>query len=440
MASGQPTEPAAPPEPAGAERWNLFWQATSIGQHHGSFPSPYEGTNSLAAHPELFASLTTTVFLGLRLTPGLQLYFDPEIAGGKGFSGVTGIANFPNGELPRVASATPKPYLARLYLTQDFGFGKAREMVSSDQNQLAGERPLKRYSITVGRFTVTDFFDYNRYSHDPRKQFLGWGIMYNGAWDYPADVRGYTWGWMHELHLRKYSFRYASALEPRTANGLRLDRRLLRNRGDIAEAEARYAVRQRPGAARLLAFVHHTNSGSYADALDLAASTRATPDVTATRANGTRKAGVGLNVEQEIAEGVGVFARFGWNDGKTESFAFTAIDRLLNAGVSVSGQRWHRRADTAATALTISGISAVHHDYLAQGGLDFLIGDGALRYGTERIWETYYSARLFKGFFATFDLQHIVNPAYNQDRGPLWAPSLRLHVEVDVRAMLPKQH
>jgi hypothetical protein len=31
--------------------------------------------------------------------------------------------------------------------------------------------------------------------------------MYNGAWDYPADVRGYTWGGVHEFHTRDWSLR-----------------------------------------------------------------------------------------------------------------------------------------------------------------------------------------------------------------------------------------
>ena len=74
---------------------------------------------------------------------------------------------------------------------------------------------MTRYSITVGRFTVTDFFDNNQYSHDPRTQFMGWAVMYNGAWDYPADTRGYTWGWVHEFHTRRWSLRYASAAMPR---------------------------------------------------------------------------------------------------------------------------------------------------------------------------------------------------------------------------------
>ena len=412
------------------ERWNLNFQATSVGQYHGTFRSPYSGAFTLHSDPERDVSLTTTLFLGLRLEKNTQLYFNPEIAGGRGFSGVEGLANSSNGELPRVASATPKPYLARLYLTHDFGFGSAAESVESGQNQLAGERPLRRYTVTAGRFTLTDFFDNNRYSHDPRTQFLGWGVMFNGAWDYPADVRGYTWGWVHDLHVRNWFFRYASAAMPRVANGLRFDRRILRNRGDVFEAEYRYNSHRHPGAIRLLNYENHAVAGNYAQSIRDAERTGAAPDITATRRNGTLKYGFGVNFEQELSEAIGIFGRLGWNDGKTESFAFTAIDRLATVGVSISGQLWHRPLDTAAAELTISGISGVHAVYLARGGYDFLIGDGRLRYGPETIAETYYSTRLFPGFVATFDLQHVANPAYNRDRGPLWIPSIRLHTEI----------
>ncbi len=412
------------------ERWNLDYQATSIGQYHGTFPSPYEGANSLQDYPERDASLTTTLFFGLRLDPNTQLYFDPEIAGGRGLSGVTGIANFPNGEMPRVASATPTPYLARLYLTHDFAFGTATEPVSSGENQLGGERPATRYTVVVGRFTVTDFFDNNSYTHDPRTQFMGWGVMYNGAWDYPADTRGYTWGWMHEFHTRRWSLGYASAAEPKTANGMRFDRRLLRDRSDMFEGELHYRPRGRAGAIRLLSFLNHADAGSYAAALRIANQTESTPDVTATRRIGTLKYGFGINLEQELTKNIGVFARLGWNDGKTESWAFTAIDRLASGGISVSGARWHRPFDTVATALTASGLSAVHAEYLARGGLDFIIGDGTLRYAPEYVSESYYSARLHPGVFATFDLQRVVNPVFNRDRGPAWITSLRLHVEL----------
>jgi len=413
-----------------AERWSLFYQATSIATHHGTFPAPYTGAFSLRSDPESDVSLTMTWFLGLRVAKNTQIYFNPEIAGGRGFSGVNGLANPNNGELPRIGSATPKAYLARSYITQDFGFGNDRENISSSQNQLAGSRPMTRYSITVGRFSVTDFFDNNRYSHDPRTQFMGWAVMYNGAWDYPADTRGYTWGWVHEFHTRRWSLRYGSAAEPKKANGVRFDRRLFRDRGDLFEGEVRYALGGRPGAVRLLGFMLHSDSGSYAEALRLSEQTGSSPDVDATHRAGRLKYGTGVNLEQELTKDVGIFARLGWNDGKTESYAFTAIDRLVSGGASVTGHRWRRPFDVAATALTVSGISGVHALYLARGGHDFLIGDGSLQYSPERVWETYYSARLFRGFFASVDLQHVLNPAYNKDRGPVWIPSLRLHLEL----------
>jgi high affinity Mn2+ porin len=417
-------------QPQAPERWNLFWQATSVGQYHGTFPSPYESQFSLKNHPERDVSLTSTLFFALRLDSNTQLYFNPEIAGGRGFSGVNGLANSSNGELPRVASATPKPYLARLYISHDFGFGNGKESFKSEENQLAGQRPMIRYTVTIGRFTLTDFFDKNRYSHDPRTQFIGWAVMYNGAWDYPADVRGYTWGWAHEFHARNWSFRYASAAMPRVANGLRFDRRILRDRGDVFEGEYRYDIRKHPGAVRALEYLNHAAAGTYSEAILLAKQTGAVPAVTATRRTGTLKYGFGINAEQEITKDIGVFARLGWNDGKTESFAFTAIDRLATGGVSITGKRWRRPFDTVASELTVGGLSRVHAQYLALGGHDFLIGDGRLQYGPEYVSESYYSARLFPGFFASFDLQHVANPAYNQNRGPVWISSIRLHWEL----------
>lgn len=425
------TAAAQPPE--AEERWNLFYQATSIGQAHDNFHAPYSGPLSLNRHAEAEASLTTTLFFGLRLARYTALYFDPEIAGGKGFSNVDGLANASNGELPRVASATPKPYLARLFIAQDFGFGGEMEQTEPDENQLGGARPMTRYTIYAGRFTVTDFFDDNRYSHDPRTQFMGWAVMYNGAWDYPADTRGYTWGWVHEFHTRNWSVRYASAAEPKVANGEFFDRRLFRDRGDIFESERRYSLRKHPGAARLLGFLLHTDSGSYGEALQLAAQNHTAPDINQTLKIGRLKYGFGLNLDQEITQDLGVFGRLGWNDGKTESFAFTAVDRLATVGVSMNGARWGRGGDTVASEVTISGLSAVHADYLAHGGLDFLIGDGALRYGPETIWETYYSSRVNRALTTSLDAQFVANPAYNRDRGPVWVGSLRVHIEVGKR-------
>ena len=411
------------------ERWNLFYQATSIGSYHPGFNAPYSGENSLAPYSERDVSLTSTLFFGFRAASNTIFYFDPELAGGRGFSAVTGLANASNGELPRVAAATPKPYIARLYIQQDFALGDEKENFESDENQLGGTRPAKRYTIVVGRFTLTDFFDSNRYTHDPRTQFMAWGVMYNGAWDYPADTRGYTWGWMHELHLTHWSFRYASAAEPKLANGPRFDRRLFRDRGDVVEAEHRVERTGHPGTVRALAYINHANSGNYGAAVELANATHTTPDINATLKVGTRKYGFGVSADQEITRNFGVFMRLGWNDGKTQDFAFTAIDRLASAGASWTGAQWRRPADAVGTSFTAAGISGAHAVYLARGGLDFIIGDGKLNYAPEYLWESYYNARVVKGVFVGFDAQHYNNPAYNHDRGPVWAFSIRLHLE-----------
>jgi high affinity Mn2+ porin len=405
---------------------------------HDAFPSPYEGPLSLEHHPEHDVSLTTTLFFAARLQRDTVLVFDPEIAGGRGFSGVNGLANPPNGELPRVASATPKPYIARLFIQQDFGFGSEKEHFDSDENQLAGDRPMNRYSIYAGRFSLTDYFDGNNYTHDPRTQFMAWAVMYNGAWDYAADTRGYTWGIVHEFHTRRWTFRYGIAAEPKFANGPQFDRRLFRDHGQQAEIERRYSFRQQDGVIRVLGYDNRAQAGNYGEALRLGAETATTPNVTITDRVGTLKYGVGISFDQAISSDVGVFTRLGWNDGKTQSFAFTAIDRLASGGVSVKGARWKRKEDVLATSLTAGGLSAVHSEYLAAGGLDFLIGDGRLNYAPEYVWESYYSARLMPGFYAAFDVQRDTNLAYNHDRGPVMIYSVRLHIGLGLKPWQPQ--
>jgi high affinity Mn2+ porin len=433
IADTSSSEPANPVQEVERENWNLYYQATSIGDDHGTFHAPYTGPLSLRDYPERDVSITTTLFFTARLEDYTYFVFDPEIAGGKGFSSVNGIADPPNGEIPRVASATPKPYIARLYIQHDFGFGKERDRQESDVNQLGGDRSMNRYSIYAGRFTLTDFFDNNNYSHDPRTQFMAWGIMYNGAWDYPADTRGYTWGLVQELHTRNWSLRYGIAAEAKVANGEQFDRRLFRDHGQVWEAERRYSWRKRDGTIRLLGYDNREQGGTYAEALKLAAASHTTPDVTLTDRVGTLKYGAGISFDQAINSDTGFFTRLGWNDGKTQSFAFTAIDRLASAGISVKGARWRRKYDVVASSLTIGGLSAVHREYLAAGGLDFLIGDGRLNYAPEYVWESFYAARVIPGFYTTFDLQHDTNLAYNHDRGPVNIYSIRLHIALGLK-------
>jgi high affinity Mn2+ porin len=413
------------PATSQTEGWSIHFQATSIGQHHGSFFSPYEGENSLPAHPESRVSLTATIFLTYRVNSWTELVVDPEIAGGKGFGAVTGIAGFPNGEIPRVAAATPTLYAARAYLKNTWALGGGSELVEGGPNQLGGPMPVRRFTLVSGKFAITDFFDYNKYSHDPRRQFMNWSLMSNGAWDYPADTRGYTIGIMQELALRNWSLRAASVMEPTEANGPTFDTRLTKNRGAAVEWEGRYQPLGHSGALRVLGFLNSAHAGTFRDAL----LPDGTTDLAATRRSGTRKYGFGLNLEQEISRDLGGFARYGWSDGKTETWAFTQIDRSVSGGILAQGRRWRRPADTIGVAAVRNYLSGDDRRFLAAGGMGFIIGDGRLHYAPESIVEAYYAWRAAKDWTFTLDYQRVANPAYNQDRGPVSVGTLRVHWE-----------
>jgi high affinity Mn2+ porin len=417
------TKPAD--EPASDSNWSLHFQATSIGQWHGSFRSLYQGENSLPAHPEKRVSLTSTLFLTRRLTRHMEIVVDPEIAGGKGFGEVTGIAGFTNGEIPRVSSATPTPYVARAFLRTSWALGSETENVDNAVHQLGGAMPVRRFTVIAGKFSVTDYFDNNTYSHDPRSQFMNWAIMYNGAWDYPADVRGYTVGALSDLTERRWSLRAASVMEPTMANGPTLDTRVARNRGEVIEWEGRYKPRGRTGAFRALAFANRERAGTYREAISGADTAGLGP----TRRPGMLKYGFGLNLEQSLTPEIGVFSRYGWSDGKTESWAFTEIDRTISGGLALDGKLWKRAKDRIGIAGARNYLSGDHRSFLAAGGMGFIIGDGRLNYGPESIVEAYYSWSLTNWFTVTGDFQHVWDPAYNRDRGPVPVASIRLHLE-----------
>src|ERR1017187_8555375 len=121
---GQEAADATPP--AAETWWSVHFQATPIGQPHGSFPALYSGPNSLPPHPENRVSLTATAFLAAHFGRW-QFVVNPEDAGGEGFGGVTGVAGFPNGEMPRVQKATPTLYLARAFASYTIPFGTENE-------------------------------------------------------------------------------------------------------------------------------------------------------------------------------------------------------------------------------------------------------------------------------------------------------------------------
>ena len=436
-AEGERTFPSAgaPAEAKGlfgknqAAWYSAHAQATVVTQVHNVFPAPYTGPKSLKPSEPAANTMTGTVFYAARLCESerndTQIIFNPETAGGGGFSGTAGVAGFPNGEATRVGVPNPTPYIARLFVRQIFGFGGEREWAPDDENQVAGERDVRRLAVIVGKLAAPDIADDNRYAKDPRTQFLNWVLVYNGAWDYPANVRGYTYGVVLDYnHSKNLSFSYGVFAEPAVANGAAFDWHLRKApQGQVAEMENRYELNGRPGAIRLMTFLNHAHMGNYNEALQLMP---VDPDITKTRSY-RYKYGCGVSFDQELTDDLGCFGRLGWNDGHSESWAYTEIDRTLSVGLVLGGRRWCRPYDRIGLAGILNGISGPHRDYLEAGGLGFIIGDGRLKYDPETILETYYAWQITTGIVVTIDFQEIVNPAYNTQRGPVEVGSVRVH-------------
>lgn len=411
------------------ENWNAKFQATYVWQDKHPFAAAYSGANSLSPYRETSYSFTTTAALGWRPWAGGELYFNPEAAQGVPLSNLTGLGGFTNGEMARTSGPSLTFYRARLFLRQTWGMGGDQEAVESDANQLAGSVDKRRWVLTAGNLSVTDLFDDNAYSHNPRTQFLNWSLMTHGAYDFAADARGYSWGVALEWYYDDWAVRAGRFIQPRQPNQQKLDTRIFQHYGDQVEVEHGHVIGGQPGRVRFLAFRNRAGMSRFADALELAASTGGVPDINAVRTGEKVKYGVGLNVEQAVSPNVGLFARTSWADGRTETYAFTEIDRSLSGGLVVKGSAWGRTQDSLGFGFARNSLSRSHREYLAKGGLGFFIGDGRLNYRAETIVEAFYNLNLTKAVWITLDWQRIQNPAYNADRGPVNVASVRLHTE-----------
>lgn len=416
--------------------WTNHFQFTTIVQSHAGFKSSYSGNNSLADSVQVGATTATaTLYLGHKLWKGAAIYFNPELSGGRGLSSAVGVAGALNGESYRVGATSPAIFIARGYLQQHIALGNTTyENVEDDVNQVADKIPTNRITISAGKFAIGDFFDDNKYSHDPRTQFFNWSLMGNGAWDYPANTRGYTMGLVVELIKPKWAVRISSVAVPRIANAPKMEYKIYKAHSETLEIERKLNINKRKGVIRLLVSNTLSKAPSYTDGLKAIASNNTfLLEVIGGKQEGNtydgKKFGLGYSFEQELTNEIGIFSRASWNDGKHATWAFTEIDQSLSLGISVKGNKWKRPGDVCGLATVINGISNDHKIFLKAGGYGFIIGDGTLNYGQETVIETYYNAHLSKYFWLTFNYQFVKNPAYNKDRGPVHVFGLRGHIE-----------
>lgn len=421
---------------ANLAEWPPWWpqvlgaQITVIEQRLLPLHSPYAGVNSFPAKGDAQVSHTYGLYVGSQVTTHLQAYLDVEMARGTGVNKGAGAGGYPNGDVIRVGSVDlgEDPYIARAYVRYLVPLSDDAEPIHRDIDHLLGDESSTHVEVKAGVLAATDDFDLNRYANSTRTQFMNWALFNNTSWDFAADTRGFSRGLMVAWVTPRWTLRLGSYQMPTKANGNIFDNDLLRARGDNLE------VTLRPNAlgtvVRLLAYANQARMGDYQAALKRARASGTTPSITLDERPGRVKYGFGLNVEQPLADGgeTGAFLRVGWNDGRTETFAFTEVDRHVSAGMQVHGVHWGRPEDQVGVGVAAHWLSPDHRAYLAAGGSGFMLGDGRLTYGVERLFEVYYRWQLGRFVQIGPDFQYIDNPGYNRDRGPASVFSLRLHL------------
>lgn len=432
------------------ETWNAYGQLTFINSWKSNFPAKYTNLNgspnSLLPGQERSFTGSATFFLGLKLWDGGEVYAVPEIISERPLSDLKGLGSvIQNFELQKSGGQQPTTYLSRLFIKQTFGFGGEKQLVTSDPMQLGSTVDSRRLVLRVGNFSILDFFDKNSFSGDLRRQFNNMAFLSYAAYDFAADARGYTWGLVAEYIHDDWSLRFAHAAVPEDPNQLPIDTRIFKYFGHQVEIEHRHSLYGQPGAVRLLAYRNHEHMGRFDDAIN---AHRVNPALNATTCVGFNygsdnanapdlcwarkpniKMGIGINLEQQVGDDLGLFFRGMYSDGNTEVYSYTSTDRSISLGMLLKGTRWGRRLDTLGVGYGQGWLSKQHVNYLALGGIDGFIGDGAIRYRPEKVVDAFYSLNLISSVWLTADYQYIMNPAYNADRGPVHVYGARVHVE-----------
>jgi high affinity Mn2+ porin len=432
------------------ERWNAYGQLTYISSWKPAFQAPYTNangsTNSLVPGAERSFTGSFSLFLGLGLWQGGEAYVVPEVIAERPLSQLRGIGGaIQNFELQKTGGETPQLYLARLFLRQTFGLGGDRIVKTSNPLQLGTVVSSRRLVLTVGNFSILDVFDRNSVTGDPRQTFFNMAFMTHASWDFTADARGYSWGGAAELYWERWALRLGRFTPPKNPNQLSVDFRIWEHYGDQIELEHDHVLLGRPGAVRLLGYRNHVITGRFDDAI---AAFEANPADNAAACTGFNygsgntgapdlcwvrrpnvKLGIGINLEQNVAQDIGLFLRGMISDGQTEVDAYNSADRSLSFGAVAKGSLWRRPFDVAGVGFGMSWISDVHARYLALGGVDGFVGDGRLRQGGEGIVEGFYSVNLLEAVWLAADYQFLWNPGFNADRGPVHILGAKFHAE-----------
>ena len=413
-----------------AGRFWLSGQSNTIFQAHTPFHSPYSGPNSFVGYGESATSFANTLYTGARLRRFSELIASVDLEGGSGLSNDLGLGAYINADVID-QSLLDRPYLSRLFFHHTVPVAADRITQSSNPLFLQPWIPRQRFEVIVGKMSLLDYFDVNEVGSDSHLQFTNIAIDNAGTYEFGGDGHGSTIASMVSYSGPRYGLRFAEALMCKVTNSNVLNYNFSQSHQEDIEFDvATYPLRGYVTHIRALSFISHADLGNYreADAAYLAG-IDPTPNISAHRHPGTVKPGFDINIEQDLPHNFRAYFRYGWNQGLYESFTFTEMNSTVSFGGDLSGDAWRRKDDRIGSAWVNSGLAYYHRQYLALGGIGFMLGDGALSYGRESVSETYYTAHVYKGLYLAAQLSFVNHPGFNRARGPAIVPGLRAHVD-----------
>ncbi len=228
--------------------WNVHAQTTVLPQGYGPIHSPYASPFSLPGSGQFQATGRRRRSWGRGSGTAASSISIPSLRRVLASTARSDSPASPMAKRRRPARRSRRSGRSATIFKQTFGLGGEQEEVADAPNQLAGKRDIDRVTLIVGRFAIGDFFDGNSYAKDPRADFMNWAMWASAAYDFPADLPGYTRGAVVELNRKDWAIRAGLFQVPAAPNSDVLDLQDRRHGGRIRGAS--FALRATRQAAR----------------------------------------------------------------------------------------------------------------------------------------------------------------------------------------------
>jgi high affinity Mn2+ porin len=405
--------------------WWLSGELDLVGAAQPGFDSPYAGSNSFESGDHAAGTVLATVSAGAAPTSTTAIVVSGQVIAGDELSNGKGLGAPIDDIYVRNVQAGSIPFVGSAFIDQIIPLASARITQPRDALHVLPSLPARRLELRAGRLWAPDWFD------DDPGGFSNAAIRHDGAWDYPADERGYALGLVIEYADRYVHARLGEFAMTTTPRGDTYDSHVNKDRTEVAEVAVHTCIAGWPGTASLGGFLNHAAMGDYAEAIAIFNNNIvSTLDVTQFRAAGSLHDGVFGGYDQQIGALFRAFVGFSVSNGDFESFGTTEIDNSVRFGARMRGEPWHRPADDVGLGFATNGLATAHRLYLDLGGNSTLLGDGHLDYSREDVVELYYAARVFRGIDASLHIELVDHPGYNNERGPATIGLVRIAARI----------